>query len=875
MKTKLFFIIFLLSILTLFQLRTFASGGHTFQMIPKGAKVRLGQLSATSFAFSRDGTRLAVVDPRIGIWLYDAHRGTELALLTGHTDLVTTVAFSPDGQTLASGSADRTIRLWDAHTYELREPPIEHTEIPRVLTFSPDGQMLVAAGGDSEILQLADKPDDERMKGFNSSIRIWDVGTGALKKTLTGKTGWITSLIFSSDGETLASGSADGTICIWTSVTGELNPLPSSIRISSHKTGVASLSFLQDNTRLLSSSVDGTVQLWQVESGKEIVKLKGTDSSTAVGFSRDGEVLASVCKDETVQVWDVQRGEQLTVLTGHAGYVNTAIFSPDMETLASGSVDKTVRLWDVRTGELRATLEGHAESVFSLLFSPDSSTLVSISNTSTEILLWEVRTGKLKGTPRRPSRYYGDYGGGFVEFAPDGKTIVSGHQTKIWLWDARTGKYRSTLTGHTNVVKAVAFSTDGKILASGSSDKTVRLWDIQTGTQLLTLEGHTDAVNAVAFSIDGKVFASGSSDKTVRLWNVNTRWDENQAFIQNKVTLNGHEDPVRAVKFSTDGKMIAGATWNKIHLWDTHTGNQIAILDGHPRGLSSFAFAPDGRTLASSGEEGDPIIYFWDAHTGKQKDILLGHIGHVSSLAFSPDSRLLASGDGYYDGENVLLWDTTTREIRATLPGHTNGVRSLAFSPDGVLLACGGRHDILVWDVHFLQRKAVFNEPIALSLAFSSDSTRLASNSRTVLLWEPISTVDRDVVVKINPFQIKSPLIGKQLRFNIEIVGAKNVVGYQLTVAFDETALRYVSSTKGDYLSSNAFFAQPIVEKNQVTLASTAPTGADGSNGVLATLTLEVIDVEPSPLRLTNMILCDTEGKRSRPSIEREQVETK
>ncbi|MGV9770452.1 protein kinase domain-containing protein [Streptosporangium sp. NPDC003464] len=204
------------------------------------------------------------------------------------------------------------------------------------------------------------------------------------------------------------------------------------------------------------------------------------------------------------------------------------------------------------------------------------------------------------------------------------------------------------LTGHTGGVSAVAFSPDGKILAAGSGDDTVRLWDVATNTSIgRPLTGHTDSVYSVAFSPDGKILAAGSGDKTVRLWDVATRTPIGRP-------LTGHTGGVSAVAFSPDGKILAaGSSDDTVRLWDVATRTPIGRpLTGHTGGVSAVAFSPDGKILATGS--GDDTVRLWDVATrtpiGRP---LTGHTDWVVSVAFSPDGKILATGSN--DG-TVRLW---------------------------------------------------------------------------------------------------------------------------------------------------------------------------------------------------------------------------
>ena len=276
-----------------------------------------------------------------------------------------------------------------------------------------------------------------------------------------------------------------------------------------------------------------------------------------------------------------------------------------------------------------------------------------------------------------------------VAFSPDGRLLASsGEDRTVRLWESATGTHRRVLTGHTGrpgPVHCVAFSPDGRLLASGGTDKTVRLWDPATGTQQRVLTGHSGGVSSVAFSPDGRLLAS--SDDGVWLWDPATG--------EHRRTLTGDTWMVHGVAFSPDGRLLAsGGTDKTVRLWDPATGIQRRVLTGHRSGVHSVAFSPDGRLLASGGT--DKTVRLWDPATGSEQRILTGHSGGVHSVAFSPDGRLLASGGD----KTVLLWDLATGEQRRTLSGHTSFVFGVAFSPDGRLLASGsGDKTVRLWDL--------------------------------------------------------------------------------------------------------------------------------------------------------------------------------
>jgi hypothetical protein len=267
-----------------------------------------------------------------------------------------------------------------------------------------------------------------------------------------------------------------------------------------------------------------------------------------------------------------------------------------------------------------------------------------------------------------------------VAFSPDGKTLASASEDKtIKLWDVATGKERATLQGHTDHVLSVAFSPDGKTLASASQDKSIKLWDVASGKERATYHGHTSLVTSVAFSPDGKVLASASWDKTIRLWDV--------VAGKEQATLGGHTSYVDSVTFTPNGKsLVSGGHDETVRLWDVATGKERATVKGHTFYVGSVAFGPDGKTLATGSW--DRTIKVWDIATGKERATLKAP-DWVLSVAFSPDGKTLASVS--LRGRTITLWDVVACKERATLQGHTHYALSVAFSPDGKAVASGSR----------------------------------------------------------------------------------------------------------------------------------------------------------------------------------------
>ena len=242
-----------------------------------------------------------------------------------------------------------------------------------------------------------------------------------------------------------------------------------------------------------------------------------------------------------------------------------------------------------------------------------------------------------------------------LAYSPDGKYLATGDsEGRVQIWNAVTGREILTFVGHSSFVNSVAWSGDGQTLASGSYDKTVKLWDVQSGDCVRTLEGHSSGVRSVAWSGDSLTLASGSDDKTVKLWNV-----QSGECVR---TLEGHSHWVWSVAWSGDGHTLASGSADKtVKLWNVQTGDCVRTLEGHRSGVLSVAWSGDSLTLASGSS--DNTVKLWDIQTGDCVQTLEGHSNSVLSVAWSGDGLTLASGS---DDNTVKLWDVQTGDCIAT-----------------------------------------------------------------------------------------------------------------------------------------------------------------------------------------------------------------
>ncbi len=505
-----------------------------------------------------------------------------------------------------------------------------------------------------------------------------------------------------------------------------------------HAGAVSGIALSSDGRYLASGGHDRLIKLWSTEDGRLFGDLAGhTDVVYDVAFHPDGRLLASASWDGSVRVWDTTTRREVRRLSSHGTSVNRVAFSPDGRLLVSVGSDQSVVYTDMASFREVFRWRAPPDSlIYRPAFTPDGATLAL--TTSSRIVFLDAGG---EGRVLRQVPVDGQYVK-CLAFSPDGRLLATGEgdlaardSGRILLWDAVSGERLYALEGHSEPVFGLAFSPDGSRLFSVSQDRTAKIWDMRTRQEALTLRGHDDIVRNLALSRDGHLLATASSDGTIRLWDASPTDRSHPGELH---TLTGHNEPVFSVLFDQASRRVfsldLGAT---VRVWNPLTGVEKSAytLEGFERAFS-MALSPNGEQLVVGTTRG--TLHFLDLTSGQVVNVMKVHEpGPIKKVVYSPDGRYLASAG----------WDRTVRLSPVAggeaqvLRGHRDAVVDVAFSPEGKRLASASFDGtIRIWDVRTgaTLHTLAGNTARVQSVAFSHSGKLLASagHDGTVRIWE-------------------------------------------------------------------------------------------------------------------------------------------
>jgi WD40 repeat protein len=493
------------------------------------------------------------------------------------------------------------------------------------------------------------------------------------------------------------------------------------------------IAFTPDGQSLLTGC--NPVNLCNVSTGEvvrqfDVVK-KGFVASLDV--SPDGKLLTTVGSDCLIALWDLRTGQRFWQADAGTKYARAVAFAPDGKSVVSGCINQTVHWWDVATGKEKRRLETDGQEVHRVAFTADGKTMATAGRSSVvrgkALCLWDVASGQQRWLVGHDKDLWNEGGVLGLAFSRDGKLLASaGADQTVRIWDVATGKQLRCLKGHTWTVHGVAFDPDGKRLVSAGGDATARVWDVASGQELFQLDGPQSSFRSAAFSPDGKLLATGG--QVVRLWDPVTGKELR--------TARGHRDEILTVAIIPGHDVVTAGTDGTVRFWEPVTGQERPLFAELPAVVAKVAVSPDGRLLATGERNG--TVRLWDVETGKELRRLEGLKHSASSLAFTRDGTArLAGGDKH----TLVFWDTNTGKVLRHFELKAEWNNCWAITADGSLVAAGTNHGgIHLWNTVTGQEPTVLRGHNQISaLDFSPDGKRLVSGdwSGHVIVWDVAS----------------------------------------------------------------------------------------------------------------------------------------
>jgi WD40 repeat protein len=593
----------------------------------------------------------------------------ELVLPIGHTGKINSADFSPDGKYIVTASDDKSVKIWEVKTGKLFRTLEGHTENVRSAVFSEDGKSITSIS-------------------IYHCVKIWDVQTGAVLYNLKDNYFDNSSTVFRRDSKLLLTNIGDSTQ-IWDVSSGKL--LCFLQNSPSYLQGAA---FNPDGNYIIADfgvSGERKTYIWESTSGKMLNCIKVYYDEEGGGFrSRfspscaedpgGGKYLIVNSPDSAAEVWE-SKGKMLYSIRGHAGPLTNAHFSPDTKFIVTTSRDNTAKIWETRSGNLISTLKGHDYWVSDAQFSPDSKKITTTSYDGSAII-WKCETGKILFR-LNPNDY--PYYARFSPPNPDdpagGKYLITYNDMgyNVHVWETATGKMLGMVDGFVYDKYDTPFSADGKCFITSYGDKKVNIWGCSSGNLLHRLEGHSSYINNGRFSPDGK-FILTAQDSMAKVWECSTlklvrSLTEPLDSVYNSIDEQYFNNDILSSQYSpvchddpAGGRFIMTASGDDtVRIWESISGKLVLSLKG---GFKNAQFSPDGRKILimmNSSEES--TLEVRETHSGKLLSVLNGDLGEFNNVEFSPDGKYIVSVSrftGFPEEQKVRIWDTRSGNLLFT-----------------------------------------------------------------------------------------------------------------------------------------------------------------------------------------------------------------